>query len=130
MDHFEPEIKRAKRTNYIIFGFFAGLFLVMILAGVLYHSRHTFTTEKGERNPEERTRIVDDLLSNHELVGMTEAEIISLLGADNNDYGYFNKTERYVYYLGPERGLFSIDSEWLILDFTYGIVTHCYITTD
>ena len=25
MDHFESEIKRAKRTNYIIFGFFAGL---------------------------------------------------------------------------------------------------------
>lgn len=130
MDHFETEIKRAKRTNYIIFGFVAGLFLVMILAGVLYQSRHTFTTEKWERNPEERIRIVDDLLSEYELVGMTEEEIVSLLGSDNNDYGYFNEPNRYVYYLGPERGLISIDSEWLILDFTDGTVTDCYITTD
>ena len=102
----------------------------MILAGFFYQSSHTFTTEKWERNPEERTRIVDDLLSNHELVGMTEEEIVSLLGSDNNDYGYFNEPNRYVYYLGTERGLISIDSEWLILDFTDGTVTDCYITMD
>ena len=61
---------------------------------------------------------------------MRESDIIDLLGNDNNDYGYFNEKDRFVYYLGPERGLISIDSEWLILDFADGVVVNCYITTD
>lgn len=32
--------------------------------------------------------------------------------------------------MGPERGLISIDSEWLILDFTGGVVSDAFITTD
>ena len=130
MEKYASEIKRIKRQNYLIFGLFVGLLLVVIIAGITYQYRRSFSTSKWENNPEERTKIVDDLLSDHELIGMQESDIIELLGENNNDYGYFNKPDRYVYYLGPERGLISIDSEWLILDFADGVVVDYDITTD
>jgi len=127
---YEKEIRKAKRTNYIAFGILVTFVLAILIAGVVYQYKHTFSTAKWLNNPEERTAIVDDLLEKHELVGMSEAEVVALLGEHNNDYGYFNESNRYVYYMGPERGLISIDSEWLILDFTDGVVSDCYITTD
>ena len=71
-----------------------------------------------------------NLLEDYEIVGMQKADVVELLGNDNTDYGYFNEENRLVYYLGAERGLISIDSEWLILDFANEIVVDCYITTD
>ena len=130
MENYDLEIKRIKRKNYIVFGIFAGLILAIIVAGIMYQYQHSFSTSKWERNPDERTKIVDDLLEDYELIGMREFDIIELLGKDNNDYGYFNEKNRLVYYLGPERGLISIDSEWLILDFANGVIVDCYITTD
>ena len=130
MDNIEKEVKRIKQTNYVIFGLFVALLLGVIAIGVTYHYRHTFSTERWLRLPEERTKIVDDLLEDRSLVGMTEDEIVALLGEHNNDYGYFVEKNRYVYYLGPERGLISIDSEWLLLDFADGIVADYYIRTD
>ena len=122
--------KRLKRTNYIALavvialaaGFVAGLFLV--------RERHRFSREKWLQDPENRTRIVDDLLANHELVGMTGEEVLALLGDHDNEAGYFQQQDRFVYWLGPERGLMSIDSEWLILDFAGEVVTGWFITTD
>lgn len=130
MENYDAEIKRIKRKNYIVFGIFAGLILAIIIAGIVYQYQHSFSTAKWERNPDERTKIVDDLLEDYELVGMRESDVVDLLGSDNSDYGYFNEKERFVYYMGPERGLISIDSEWLILDFADGVVVDCYITTD
>ena len=130
MENYDLEIKRIKRKNYIVFGILAGLILAIIVAGIMYQYQHSFSTSKWERNPDERTKIVDDLLEDYELIGMRESDIIELLGKDNNDYGYFNEKNRLVYYLGPERGLISIDSEWLILDFANGVIVDCYITTD
>lgn len=130
MKNYDAEIKQIKRKSYIVFGIFVGLILTIIIAGIVYQYQHSFSTSKWEKNPDERTKIVGDLLEDYELVGMRESEIIELLSADNNDYGYFNEDNRFVYYLGPERGLISIDSEWLILDFVDGVVVDCYITTD
>lgn len=127
---YEKEIRKAKRINYFAFGILVAFVLAIVIAGITYRYKHTFNTDKWLNNPEERTAIVGDLLEKHELVGMTEADVTMLLGVHNNDYGYFNEPNRYVYYMGPERGLFSIDSEWLILDFTDGVVSDCYITTD
>ena len=130
MENYDAEIKRIKRKNYIVFGIFVGLILAVIIVGIVYQYQHSFSTAKWIRNPGERTKIVDDLLGDYDLIGMRESDIIDLLGNDNNDYGYFNEKDRFVYYLGPERGLISIDSEWLILDFADGVVVNCYITTD
>ena len=48
---------------------------------------------------------------------MSRPEVVALLGECDNDMGYFSAPDRYVCCPGPERGLISIDSEWLILDF-------------
>ena len=126
----EKEIRKAKCINYVVFGISVAFVLAIIIASVTYHDKHTFSTSKWLDNPEERTAIVDDLLEKYELVGMSEENVLSLLGEPDNDYGYFNADNRYVYYMGAERGLFGIDSEWLILDFMDGVVSDSYITTD
>jgi SmpA / OmlA family len=62
-----------------------------------------------------RLRMIDDLLRKHALVGMRRSEVISLLGTPPAT-GYFREYD-FVYWLGPERGFFGIDSEWLAVKF-------------
>ena len=62
-----------------------------------------------------RLRMVDDLLRRHNLVGMTHDELIALIGTPPK-CGYF-RDYQFVYWLGPERGYMSIDSEWLAVRF-------------
>ncbi len=58
-----------------------------------------------------RLRMVDDLLRRYQLRGMRQDELISLLGQPPKT-DYF-RDYQLVYWLGPERGFISIDSEWL-----------------
>jgi hypothetical protein len=62
-----------------------------------------------------RLRMVDDLLRRHRLAGMSRSEIIALLGSPPPTE-YFRNYD-FVYWLGPERGFISIDSEWLAIRF-------------
>jgi hypothetical protein len=57
--------------------------------------------------------MVADLLRRTSLVGMDRSQVVALLGEPNRT-GYF-KAYDLVYWLGPEPGLFSIDSEWLVM---------------
>ncbi len=57
--------------------------------------------------------LVDDLTRSHELRGRTRSEIVALLGAPSKTE-YFREYDL-VYWLGPERSLISIDSEWLVM---------------
>jgi len=61
-----------------------------------------------------RLRMVDDLLSKHELVGLTTDSVERVLGPRERTTALFDDWD-YVYRLGPERGLVRIDSEWLVL---------------
>ena len=62
-----------------------------------------------------RLTMVDDLLERGLLAGATRDSVARLLGhADQTEY--FNDWDR-VYWLGPERGLIRIDSEWLVIKF-------------
>lgn len=76
---------------------------------------HTFSTEKWLKHPEKRVDIVDNLLEKHELLGMPVDKVILLLGEDTPTL-YFKTETNMVYFLGPERGLIRIDSEWLVLE--------------
>ena len=127
---YEEELRAIKRRTYIPFAILVFLVVCLILAACVWKYQHTFTTEKWLENPGERTKIVDNLLENHALVGMTQEEILTLLGEDDAEYGYFSEENQWVYYMGMERGLISIDSEWLLLNFQDGVVTACDITTD
>jgi hypothetical protein len=60
-----------------------------------------------------RLRMADDLVNSQKLVGLTRQEVVALLGEPPKTE-YFKEFDL-VYYLGPERGFMSIDSEWLVL---------------
>lgn len=75
-----------------------------------------------------KSRMVNDLLAKHSLVGKTKSEIEELLGIPP-DTSYFEGCD-YVYWLGPERGLYSIDSDWLCIKFKRDIVIEARIRSD
>jgi len=84
----------------------------------------------------DRIRMVDHLLISGALEGKTRAQVEALLGPDDTERGtgwgrgYFSNWGS-VYWLGPERGFFSIDSEWLVLDYgASGVVSEYRIVTD
>ena len=65
-----------------------------------------------------RLRMIDDLMASKRLNGLKRDQVESLLGPrDDTD-----KWEDWdlVYWLGPERGLIRIDSEWLVIRFDSG----------
>lgn len=62
-----------------------------------------------------RLPMADHLIANGTLLGKTKEEVLQLLGTPP-ETGYFSDWDL-VYWLGPERGFMSIDSEWLVLRF-------------
>lgn len=60
-----------------------------------------------------RLRMVDDLMARRLLDGVSLDSVTALLGTPDST-AYFSDWSM-VYYLGPERGLVSIDSEWLVI---------------
>jgi hypothetical protein len=76
-----------------------------------------------------RIRMVDDLLRRHSFRGMTRDEVAGILG-EPAATGYFRDWDM-VYWLGPERGYISIDSEWLVFRLDgQKKVTDCRIVRD
>lgn len=75
-----------------------------------------------------KQKMVNDLLSKHQLIGMTQSNIDEFLGKPPQTE-YF-KDYDYVYWLGPERSALSIDSEWLGIKFEKGIVVRVDILRD
>lgn len=57
--------------------------------------------------------MVDDLLEQHELRGMTRAQVVALIGEPDraDDVPGYDM----VYWLGPQRGLVGTDSEYLVM---------------
>ena len=58
--------------------------------------------------------MVDSLLDRRVLNGKTRAEIVELLGEPDEARAFTGYDM--VWWLGPERGFISIDSEWLWID--------------
>ncbi len=125
----EEEIRKAKRFNYTVLAILLIIAVFIAVWCISYHVYHTFTTEKWLKSPDKRTRLVGDLLSRYDLIGLSEGEIAALLGENDTGRDYFSP-EKYVYYLGPERGIISIDSEWLIIEFDDGAVSKYFVRTD
>ncbi len=75
-----------------------------------------------------RTSMVDDLLRSGHLQDLTRAETEELLGqpTDTSRYDDWDM----VYWLGPERGFISIDSEWLVIQLVNGRVAEARLTRD
>lgn len=121
----DKEIKRAKIFNYTVAIIFLVIFISIIaLLGTWKWSR-TFTVGKWMNNPEDRYKIVSNMLSKHEILGMTEKEIIELLGEEYDDApenfkyprGEFPDESTRTYYLGVD----FMDNNWLIITIENGI---------
>ena len=71
----QEELRRARKFNRIAL---LGLLAVFVVGAALGIARkgHTFSTEQWLAEPADRTKIVDDLLENYSLVGMTEEEVL------------------------------------------------------
>lgn len=73
------------------------------------------STRKSSFTRSERQKMLRDVINIIE--NKSKQEIIQILGPGNK-VGYFPGSEKgLVYLLGPERGLFGIDSEWLLISF-------------
>lgn len=64
------------------------------------------------RSNDIRVRMVDDLLRRYSFQGMTRNQVTAIIGEPDKTE-YFRNCDL-VYWLGPERGFISIDSEWLV----------------
>ena len=108
-------VKRRKRWIVVALGtvaVVAGLTVCsMWLAGRAFDPvawRDEFQVQQGVR-----LGMTDRLIARRTLLGKTRAEVIEMLG-EPPPTGYFADWDL-VYWLGPERGFMSIDSEWLVL---------------
>ncbi|TXC92717.1 hypothetical protein FS935_00460 [Metabacillus litoralis] len=91
-------------------------FLICLLMLGINEYRTNFSTEKWVNNMSGRVHMVDDLINTYDLKGKSKSDVMTLLGPPT-DTEYFKDEKNIVYYLGNERGIISIDSEWLIIDF-------------
>ena len=127
----ENEAKRAKRRIIIAFSVLIAVLLIIAAAFCVYRYQHTFSQEKWLADADGRFRLVDDILEKHPLTGMSEADVIALLGAEDgggqtsfklSDKNYPPETTL-VYYLGVD----YMDDMWLIISISDGIVTEYLI---
>jgi len=71
-----------------------------------------------------RLRMVDDLVRSKRLDYLRRADVEALLG--NPPATEYFRDHDLVYWLGPERGRMSIDSEWLAIDFDKNGIVRSY----
>lgn len=75
-----------------------------------------------------KINMVDDLLKNYQIIGKSRSEVEELLGKPPIT-SYF-KDYDFVFWLGPERSAFGIDSEWLGIKFQDGKAVQVDILRD
>ena len=127
----ENEAKRAKVRIIIAFSVLIAVLLIIAAAFCEYRYQHTFSQEKLLSNADGRYMIVADMLEKHPLTGMSEADVIALLGKEDGDGpASFKLSDKnyppettLVYCLGVD----YMDDMWLIISISDGIVTEYLI---
>lgn len=127
----ENEAKRAKVRIIIAFSVLIAVLLIIAAAFCVYRYQHTFSQEKWLSNADGRYMIVADMLEKHPLTGMSEADVIALLGSEDGggpasfklSREHFPPESTLVYHLGVE----YMDNMWLIISISDGIVTEYLI---
>jgi hypothetical protein len=108
----------------------AGLLYVAVAVGWVvgapaaddYRHRRRFDATAWKRDAGHDTKwptrltMANDLVESCVLDGKTKAQVLELLGPETVTDKW--KDWELVYWLGPERGLFRIDSEWLVIQFS------------
>lgn len=116
----------SKTIVYSVTAILLILFLTVAALLMVWKYNNTFTIDKWNNEPSERYKIVSDMLSKNKIIGMTENEIINLLGEETEIHPQIFKSPILVYSdentLIYELGAKYIDYEWLIIKFDNGIV--------
>jgi len=121
----DKEIRRVKIFNYTVATIFLLIFINIFALLCTWKWNRTFTVSKWTANPNGRYKIVSDMLSKNEIVGMTENEIIDLLGNETDSAperfkhprGEFPNETNLTYGLGVD----YMDYEWLVITMENGI---------
>lgn len=129
----QEQIRRVKLFNIVIISVFAIIVFAALICFGIYKYSHTFTTDKWNSNTENRKKIVSDMLNKHKLVGMSEPDIIELLGDEDSEQSSFKISKEYfppettiVYFLGVD----YMDFCWLIISLEDGVVrSYCIDVT-
>ena len=118
---------RANRSNQIIFAVFTCLLLIVVFAFCVFKYQHTFSKSKWDERKKDRYKIVNDMLGRYQLVGMSESDVIQLLGEeDRNEKTSFKISRKYFppdFTLIYDLGVDYMDHHWLILSINGSIVT-------
>lgn len=139
-----PAGRRWLRTALIVLGGIGALAVIIVVAGAVLISQ-MFSGPKVDLVDFEsvkwkaasahdatynsvRLRMADSFLADQQPVGKSRDQVVALLG-EPDDTPYFRSYDM-VYYLGPERHPFGVDSEWLVLKLTDGKVTEARLVTD
>ena len=121
------QVRRAVRWNKLALAVLAGLVLLLAVWYGLDRWQHTYTPDKWFSAPSERLDILEDLLGKYDLAGMTEEEVVALLGQEDGpgqtsfkgDRTYYAPEETLGYYLGVD----LMDDVWLVISVEDGVVT-------
>ena len=121
------QVRRAVWWNKLALAVLAGLVLLLAVWYGLDRWQHTYTPDKWFSAPSERLDILEDLLGKYDLAGMTEEEVVALLGQEDGpgqtsfkgDRTYYAPEETLVYYLGVD----LMDDVWLVISVEDGVVT-------
>jgi hypothetical protein len=107
-------VSRRRRSILILA---SATLLVVIGLWALWPVGRTFDapTWNDEKQVKEGVRLAmaDRIVARHMLSGKSRSDVIAMLGEPPKT-GYFADWNL-VYWLGPERGYMSIDSEWLVV---------------
>lgn len=138
MDEFEmkKEIRKAKRWNICIFSFFCTLLLLILGSFAFYRYNHSFTPEKWIDSPNDRGKLVDDMIHQYGIIGMSETEVVDLLGEEDqkgckqatfkNHRTYYPPDSNMVYFLGVD----YVDGVWLVISLDHGVICdYCFGVT-
>ena len=125
----EKEEKELKAWNMAIVSIIVILTIASITGITIYKYEHTFTTSKWNEDVHDRYKIVSNMLEKHNIIGMSESDIIGLLGAEDSEQSSFKISREVfppdttlVYYLGVD----YMDDCWLIISIENGVaVSYC-----
>lgn len=124
----KTEVEKARRWNTVIFWIFAVIFTILIAAVCVLKYQHTYSPARWTSDRENRYKIAGSMLGRNQLIGMTEAEVVQLLGNEDSDgqtsfkmsRTYYPPESTLVYYLGVD----FMDTNWLVISLdAEGVVT-------
>lgn len=110
-----PWIKLHKQHLWFTASIGVVLLFLSLYALSQTQSKHRFDYNRWVGYPEQRALMVDAMLKEHDLIGLTNAEIMNVLGANDNAKWSVNETDQAVYNLGA--GKENGRNEWLYINF-------------